>query len=56
MANHDIQRKEAHEYLCQEKKLRILFQNSSSIFTFRPSVRMCVDKGDIPPYLHYMTF
>ena len=34
-------------------KLRILFQNSSTIFTFR---RPSVDKGDIPPSLHYMTF
>ena len=33
-------------------KLRILFQNSSPIFTFRPYV----NKRDIPPYLHYMTF
>ena len=33
------------------------FQNSSFIFTFRPSVRPCVVyKRDIPPYLHYMTF
>ena len=36
-----------------ENKLRILFQNSSSIFTFRG---VCVDKRDMPPYLHYMTF
>ena len=33
-------------------KLRILFQNSSPIFTFRPSVL----KRHTPPYLHYMTF
>ena len=38
-------------------KLRILLQNSSSIFTFRPSVRCpCVLKRHTPPYLHYMTF
>ena len=34
-------------------KLQILFQNSSTIFTFR---RPSVNKGDIPPSLHYMTF
>ena len=36
-------------------KLQILFQISSTIFTFRPCVRPCVDKRDIPPYLHFMT-
>ena len=38
--------------------LRILFQNSSSIFTF-PSVVRCplsVHKRHTPPFLHYMAF